>query len=161
MSEAPCTLDCPRSGIKPVPGLPTCPVSSDKLVIASAPSTPVRCCVMPMPHDGVPRWPCRNKMLLCECSMLGHRTTLRRLPACSPLGSHENPAQFSVRVVVELFIRQPLIDDNVSDRVEYRNVGARTRTQPHIRMIDHLNAPRSTTTILAPLSYLAFMTALR
>ena len=47
MSPPPCTLFCPRSGFTPLPYVPTCPVSSDRLMSESTLSTALWCSVMP------------------------------------------------------------------------------------------------------------------
>ena len=47
MSPPPCTLFWPRSGTRPDPYRPTCPVSSARLMIANTLSTALWCSVMP------------------------------------------------------------------------------------------------------------------
>ena len=48
MSQAPWTLFCPRSGLTPVEGLPTWPVSMARLAQDLTLSVPVVCWVMPI-----------------------------------------------------------------------------------------------------------------
>lgn len=47
MSQAPCTLFCPRSGFTPPPGLPRLPVIMAMFESAITPSVPVECSVTP------------------------------------------------------------------------------------------------------------------
>lgn len=49
-SEAPCTLFCPRSGCRLVPGRPIWPVISASAIRQRALSVPCTCCDTPMPH---------------------------------------------------------------------------------------------------------------
>src|SRR3569832_974204 len=49
-SDAPCTLFCPRSGCRPVPGRPIWPVISASAMRQRALSVPCTCCDTPMPH---------------------------------------------------------------------------------------------------------------
>ena len=48
MSQAPCTLFCPRSGFTPVPGMPMWPHSMARLASDLTLSVPVVCWVIPM-----------------------------------------------------------------------------------------------------------------
>ena len=50
MSQAPCTLFCPRKGLTPVDGLPTWPVSMARFAQVFTLSVPVVCWVMPMAY---------------------------------------------------------------------------------------------------------------
>ena len=54
MSEAPCTLFCPRSGCSPLPGRPTLPVIAHMAMRQRALSVPVVCWEIPMPQKMTP-----------------------------------------------------------------------------------------------------------
>ena len=54
MSEAPCTLFCPRSGCSPLPGRPTLPVIAHIAIRQRALSVPVVCWEIPMPQKMTP-----------------------------------------------------------------------------------------------------------
>jgi len=54
MSEAPCTLFCPRSGCRPAPGLPTFPVIEHIAIRQRALSVPVVCWEIPIPQKMTP-----------------------------------------------------------------------------------------------------------
>ena len=54
MSEAPCTLFCPRSGCRPAPGLPMFPVIAHSAIRQRALSVPVVCWEIPMPQKITP-----------------------------------------------------------------------------------------------------------
>ena len=54
MSDAPCTLFCPRSGCRPAPGLPTFPVIAHSAIRQRALSVPVVCWEMPIPQKMMP-----------------------------------------------------------------------------------------------------------
>src|ERR687893_772686 len=47
MSPPPCTLFCPRKGLRPEPYLPTWPVNNPRSMSANTPSAPLWCSVMP------------------------------------------------------------------------------------------------------------------
>ena len=47
MSQAPCTLFCPRMGLMPQPGLPILPATRAMLDSAMTPLVPVECSVTP------------------------------------------------------------------------------------------------------------------
>ena len=49
MSQAPCTLFCPRSGFTPTPGRPMLPVAIARLAIAMTVVDPWLCSVTPSP----------------------------------------------------------------------------------------------------------------
>jgi hypothetical protein len=46
--RSPCTLECPRTGQAPAPGLPTAPRSSSVLTTSWIAPTALRCCVRPI-----------------------------------------------------------------------------------------------------------------
>ena len=50
MSHEPCTLFWPRTGARPLRGLPMCPVISASAAMARTVCTPCACCVTPMPQ---------------------------------------------------------------------------------------------------------------
>ncbi len=54
MSPPPCTLFCPRSGLRPHPYRPTFPVSSPRLISASTLSVALWCSVMPRVQQIIP-----------------------------------------------------------------------------------------------------------
>ena len=141
MSEAPCTLAWPRRGMKPVPGRPTWPVISDRLAIASAPSTPLSCWVIPMPHSNMPRsgrgvdagrladepWfdagDASGLFGAVSCEVLPEG--LEIFGACGDEGGVARPP-----------------DDDVRDGVEKRHIGAGFKAQPEIGVVDEFGAAR-------------------
>src|SRR5256884_7126911 len=54
MSHAPCTFGSPRSALTPLPGLPTLPSKSCRMVNARIPCTPVVCWVIPSAYRMAP-----------------------------------------------------------------------------------------------------------
>ena len=54
MSEAPCTLFCPRSGCRPLPGRPMLPVIAHSAIRQRALSVPVVCWEIPIPQKITP-----------------------------------------------------------------------------------------------------------
>ena len=56
MSPPPWTLFWPRSGLRPLPQRPTCPVSSDRLMSARTLSTALWCSVMPSVQQIIARF---------------------------------------------------------------------------------------------------------
>ena len=58
--RSPCTLEWPRTGQKPAPGRPTCPLSRSKFTTSWMTPTPFRCCVRPMAQHAMVADDCAN-----------------------------------------------------------------------------------------------------
>ena len=133
MCAEPCTLFCPRSGLTPLPGRPTLPVSSARFAMHVTPSVPWVCSVMPSPWNAI------DGRLVAY-----RRAAARRSAASTPQRSAtqlrcvagEMPSELVEAVDAlprEGLVDQPFLDDRRAHRVEDEHVRAGPRPQMHRR----------------------------
>ena len=141
-SEAPCTLFWPRSGCRPVPGRPTCPVIIVSAIRQRALSVPWMCCEMPMPHRIIDARDVANRRATSRIFGAGMPQTGA---IASGLYVGDVCLQFLValRAVVDEALRdQPFLDDRVHHRVQQRDVGVRLELQVMRRVPGEFRAAR-------------------